>query len=290
MKKTAAVTAAAALLLLTGCSQVSTAPDQVALHYEGGSFSSKKFKDCVEPSNRQIDGPGDSHFAYPASQRNFVFGGPEADGKPITFVTKDGIEMSVTGVANFLLNTECQDLRKFHELIGNRYAAYMDGDTTGDGWLRVLNVYIYRPLDTAIDRASQQYTYIELYNDPAKKAQWEKETLDALPGLVDRQTDGDVAFFQNFALTLQKPNPPGSIKQALVEQQAAVARARSAEAEASAREAAAKAQKAVAAAEAAKIQERIKVLGVDGYLKERAIEKGINPYQPSGTGLITGGN
>ncbi len=279
-----------AIIALAGVTSISTGPDQVGLHYKGGAFTSKKFSECVDTSSRQFDGPGDSHFVYPASQRNFVFGGPEADGDTITFVTKDGIEMRVNGVTNFLLNTDCNTLRKFHELIGNRYAAYMNGDETSEGWLRMLNVYIYRPLDTAIDRASQNYTYLELYNDPSKKAQWEQDVVRSLPTLVDRQTDGDEDFFENFAVTLQKPNPPESIKEALLAQQAAVARAKAAEAEAAAREAAAKAQKAVAAAEAAKVQERIKVLTVDGYLKELAIEKGINPFQPSGVGVLTGGS
>ena len=41
------------------------------------------------------------------------------------------------------------------------------------------------------------------------------------------------------------------------------------------------AQIEVEKAEAAKIAERIKVLGRDGYLKQYAIDKGLNPYQPT---------
>jgi hypothetical protein len=51
---------------------------------------------------------------------------------------------------------------------------------------------------------------------------------------------------------------------------------------------AAQAQVEVERAEAAKIAERIKVLGRDGYLKQYAIDKGLNPYQPTTSGLITG--
>src|SRR5687768_4686961 len=122
------------VLLFVRPSTESTGPDQVALHYKGGAFTSKRFSDCIAPSNRVFDGPGDGHFAYPASQTNFVFDSGEGDGGPITFVTKDGIEMTVEGVANFLLNTDCSPteiggvtfeggpLQRFHELIGNRYA------------------------------------------------------------------------------------------------------------------------------------------------------------------------
>ena len=283
-------------------STASTGPDQVALHYKGGSFTSKRFSDCIAPSNRVFDGPGDSHFAYPSSQTNFVFDAdPGSDGSQITFVTRDGIEMAVEGVTNFLLNTACEastigetrfeggTLQRFHELIGNRYQAYMTEDgQRSDGWRQMLNVYIARPLDTAIDRAGQNYTYTELYTDPTKKAAWEQDVLEQLPGLVNRQTDGDTEFFLNFAITLQKPEPPQAIKDALVKQQEAVARAKAAEAEAAARESAAQAQIAVEKAEAAKINERIKVLGRAGYLKQYAIDHGQNPYQPSTNSLITG--
>lgn len=291
-----------ATLLLARPSTASTGPDQVALHYKGGAFTSKRFSDCIAPSNRVFDGPGDSHFSYPSSQTNFVFDADNgSDGGPITFVTRDGIEMAVEGVTNFLLNTNCEPLtiggteyaggalQRFHELIGNRYQAYMTDDgQRSDGWRQMLNVYLARPLDTAIDRAGQNYTYTELYTDPLKKAAWEKDVLEQLPDLINRQTDGDTAFFQNFAITLQKPEPPQAIKDALVKQQEAVAQAKAAEAEAAAREAAAKAQINVEKAEAAKINERIKVLGRDGYLKQYAIDKGLNPYQPTTSGLITG--
>ena len=110
--------------------------------------------------------------------------------------------------------------------------------------------------------------------------------LSQLPDLVNRQTDGDTEFFQNFAVTFQKPEPPQSIKDELVKQQAAVAKAKAAEAEAAAREAAAQAQIAVERAEAAKIAERVRVLGREGYLQQYAIDHGINPFQPSGSSLI----
>lgn len=268
---------------------VSTGPDQVALHYTDGAFSARRFQDCVGSSSRAWDGPGDKHYSYPKSQRNYVFG-EGGDRAPVIFVSKDGIEMSVDGVAAFLLNTDCETLQKFHDLIGNRYAAYMDStDGNGSaGWLTMLSVYISRPLETAIDRASQKYTYTELYTDPAVKAQWEADVLAQMPDLVGRQIDGEEEFFTDFAITLQKPVPPEAVKAALVGQQESVAKAKAKEAEAQAQVKAAEAQVAVEKAEAAKIAERIKVLGREGYLKQYAIDHGLNPYQPSTNGLITG--
>ena len=61
----AIVVLALVVLLFVRPSTTSTGPDQVALHYKGGAFSSKTFADCIAPSNRVFDGPGDSHFAYP---------------------------------------------------------------------------------------------------------------------------------------------------------------------------------------------------------------------------------
>ena len=145
LKKVAGVTALVALVAIAALvfvrpTTVSTGPDQVALHYSDGAFTPRRFKDCVSSSTRAWDGPGDKHYAYPSSQRNYVFG-DGGDRAPVTFVTKDGIEMSVDGVAAFMLNTECQSLRKFHDLIGNRYAAYMDSaDGNGSaGWLSTLS-------------------------------------------------------------------------------------------------------------------------------------------------------
>ena len=289
------------VLLFVRPSTESTGPDQVSLHYKGGAFTSERFSDCILSSTRVFDGPGDRHYAYPKSQSNFVFADDlEGDGGPVTFVTKDGIEMAVEGVANFVLNTDCNPveingktlpggaLQQFHESLGKRYQAYMTDDgLRSDGWREMLAIYIARPLDTAIDRAGQSYTYTELYTDPSKKAAWEQSVLAQLPELVNRQTDGDVEFFESFAITLQKPEPPQSIKDELVKQQAAVAAAKAAQAEAEAREAAALAQVEVEKAEALKIQARVDVLGRQGYLEQYAIDAGLNPFQPSANSLIT---
>lgn len=286
----ALVFAGLALFVFAQPTTVSTGPDQVALHYSAGPFSPTRFSDCIGSSSRAWNGPKDRHFKYPSSQRNYVFDAADGDRGPIQFVTKDGIEMSVNGVAAFRLNTQCEALHKFHDLIGNRYLAYMDSDSGNgsSGWLRMLGVYVSKPLETAVDRASQNYTYTQLYLDPAIKAKWERDVLAQLPDLVGRQIDGDEDFFTNFSITLQKPVPPASVKEALENQQAAVAKANARKAEADAQVAAARAQIEVERAEAQKILQRIKVLGRDGYLRQYAIDKGLNPYQPSTSGIITG--
>jgi regulator of protease activity HflC (stomatin/prohibitin superfamily) len=275
-------------LALAGCS-ATTPPDMVALHFGGGMVESKSFKECMLASSRDYNNGGDSYYMYPTSQRNLVFDTAAAtkDSNSYTFVTKDGIEMTVSGIANFRLNTECEALLEFHNSIGARNAAYFaDSAVSPPGWSAVVKNYVGTPLDTAIDRAGQKYTYTALYNDPATKAQWEKDVLALLPDLVNRQTDGDAVFFDNWAVTLQKPEPPQAIKDALVEQQAAVARANAAKSEADAQVITAKAQKALEEAEATKQQVWIDLLGKDGWLEKYAIEKGLNPLQPGGTPLV----
>jgi regulator of protease activity HflC (stomatin/prohibitin superfamily) len=287
-KKTIPAVALAAMAL-AGCSSVSTESDLTAVQYAGGATQSKTFKACVPPSTKEWGGISDTFYEYPASQRNFVFdsNAQTKDSGSFTFVTKDGIEMTVTGVANFRLNTECEALRAFHENIGNRYQAYFsNGNETPAGWNRVLTDYIGRPLDTAIDRAGQKYDSEALYNDAATKAAWEKDVVASLPELVNRQTDGDTEFFQNWAITLQKPELPQSIKDARTEKEAAVARAEAKEAEATAQVKTAEAQKALEEAEAAKQKVWIDALGVEGWLQKQALDAGINPFQPGGTPLV----
>ena len=277
-------------LALAGCASVSTESDLTALQYQGGATQSKEFKGCVAPSTKKWGGISDTFYEYPASQRNYVFdsAAQAKDSGSFTFVSRDGIEMSVTGVANFRLNTECETLRSFHENIGNRYAAYFaNGNETPAGWSRVLTDYIGRPLDTAIDRAGQKYDSEALYNDAATKAQWEKDVVAALPELVNRQTDGDAEFFTNWAVTLQKPELPASIKDARTEKEAAVARAEAKRAEADAQVDTAKAQKALAEAEVAKERVWIDALGVDGWIQKQLVDRGLNPLQPGGTPLVT---
>lgn len=303
-------------LFATGCSEVSTDGDEIALHYSGGAFTSKDFQECVDPSNRQFDGPGDSHYTYPTNQRNIAFPDKGDKTSAITFVTKDGIEMSVTGVANFRLNTSCDEitvdgkkyeggvLQYFHELIGKRYEAYLDeGESSSSGWVKMLGIYMYRPLDTAVDRAAQQFTYQELYFDPAKKALWENAVIEQLPGLVDRQTDGEESFFTDFAITLQKPEPPKAIKEALVRKQQAIVDADAAVAKAEGDKSVAIANAATEQAKAdadvaiAKAKAEAQKAVIDGfggyqnYLYFLMAQGGLNPFQPSyGSAIVQPSN
>jgi regulator of protease activity HflC (stomatin/prohibitin superfamily) len=285
VRKVAAVAALAAVALLsTGCSGVTTGPDQVALHYEGGSVSSKKFKDCVPVSKREWNGPGDNHFVYPANQRTFDFTGAKgSDAERITVATKDSIQMSVPGLVRFTLNTDCEALREFHEKIGNRETAYFDDAAKpSSGWRRVLEQFIGRQIDATLDREALAYNWREIYTDPSAKARLDKAVAESLQELVNANTEGETQFFNILSVQLQKPEPPQELLDALASEQTKIAQANAAKAEAEAQIATAQAQERLARVNAEKLKADISGYGnADAYNKAKAIEKGINPYQPT---------
>ncbi|MEV5409512.1 SPFH domain-containing protein [Thermopolyspora sp. NPDC052614] len=216
----------------SGCSRVSTAPDEIMLHYAGGVFEANKFERCINPSSgATLLGPGDTYFSYPFGQRTFDFTGSEdAESKPISVVSKDNVQMTVAGSATLTLNTDCKVLRQFHERIGLKYAAYQDEGATSSGWRRMLNFYLKQPLDRALDAASQEFEWRQLFNDPDIKQQWEAR-VGQLARQFIKETAGAEYFCQpNYAgtgdcgdivLTIQKPEPPESLVEALAAEQAA---------------------------------------------------------------------
>jgi hypothetical protein len=213
--KAIAVAIAVLALALVGCTSVNTQPDEVALHYSGGGFSSTDFKNCVGPGTKNYDGPGDHHYTYPFGQRTATFGDNAEFGK-VSVVTSDAVTMDVSGVVTFALNTDCDTLREFHERIGIKYEAWTD-----DGWDRMLQVYIGQPLNQALDQASKNYTTKALYvSSDQVKNQWEQSVSTYFQQALQQLAGGDYFCQPNFdgqgecgspVLTLQKPEPPQDI-------------------------------------------------------------------------------
>lgn len=269
-------------LTVTGCSQANTQPDTMVLHYEAGPFSSIKFKECVEPSKKQWDGPGDKHYEYPVRQVTYdATGGKDAESGPITVVSKDNAELSIPVTVSFNPPTDCDVLRKFHENYGRKYEAYFDNGKYKEGWIKLLVFMIGQPLDTTLDRAAQNYNWRDLWNNPTTKVAIEKSLGEQLQTLVAQQSGGET-FFTNFRAVVQKPDPTNqALKDAIASEQASVASAQSAEAQARARKAQAEAELAVSQAEAAKKKAEIAGYGtIQNYLWAKAIEAGLNPWQP----------
>jgi hypothetical protein len=292
MRKRTGVVLAGVALLATGCASASTGPDMIDVHYKGGAFSSKKFVDCVDPSTRTGFHPGDKYYGYPTRQISYdATGGDGSESAAFTIVSADNAEMVAPATVTFRLKTDCKTLRRFHETVGSRFDAAFGGSDKsseyGKGWITMLNFVVGKPLDQALDRAAQGYKWRELWNDPTTKLAVEKQVSSSLSTLVARQADGD--FFTDFSVLIQKPDPTNdALKQAVAEEQAAVAQANSEAAKAAAQEAQAKAdaakanaQIAVARAEASK--KRAEVEGYGDAQTYRCVvmaEHNLNCEQP----------
>lgn len=283
MKKV--VAAIGGLFLLTGCTSVSTEPDQRAVHYEGGSFSSKKYASYVDSSKKEWFGPGDKVYIYPKGQRSYdATGGAGAEHAPFTSSSKDSVELATPMSVTFELKTDEQSLRTFHEQIGIKYHAYTeDGDNAdvSEGWGRVLDFYMGQSLDATVDRVLAGYDWRQAYNDPAIRLLIQNEVQKDLPILVKSKMQND--YFTNYAVQVQRPVPTSTeLRENIAKAQTQVADSEAAKAKAEADLKKTQAQVAVAQAEAAKKKADISAYGsVDQYNKAQAIEKGINPYQPT---------
>lgn len=301
MKKQIAALVLTGGVILSGCASASNPADLKSVHYSGGATQAKKFKDCLNPSERSGYDPGDKFYAYPVRQIVYNASGDKGSERGrFSVVSQDNAELYVPVQLTFRLDTDCEVLRQFHEAIGSRYKAYItSGDSSDypDGWVQLLNDVIGKPLDTTLDRVAQQYPWREVWNDPTVKAEMEAEVSKNIEALVNRQAGGD--FFKDFTVLISKPDPINpALVDAIAEEQAGIAQANAAKAkaEADAETATAKAkadlitaksQKALAEAEAeTKRQEIAGYGGIEAFLKHEMIERGLNPYQPSyGTAL-----
>lgn len=220
MNRKTAVASLAAALLVTGCSVTIPEPDQKGIVYDAGTFSDTTFQNCVDPGVRDVSGWGDKGYVYPAGQRTFEFAAdpndpsgdrtkPGAEAGPLTMWTKDPLEMRVSGVVTFSLTGDCQTLRRFHEQIGLKYKADTDA-----GWDKLLSVYIGQPLDRALDAASKEFAWRDLtYVNPQAKQQWETKVAEYMGQFLREQ--GGTAFFEKFSVTLQQPQPPLKVREAM---------------------------------------------------------------------------
>lgn len=270
----------ALLVFLCAVTRFTTAPDQVGLHYSAGPLSATKFENCIGSSQRVWDGPADKHYAYPAGLRTYDFSTNSAhpDSKPFVVATVDNQELTVSGVVSFKLTTDCKALRKFHEQIGNKYDAAMDGDATSAGWNEMLSVYMNQPLQRAMNQATQGLGWKALYNDPKTKDQWEKEVTALLPEYIKHAMGGE--YFDDFSLTLQKPEPSKQILSSLENQQVAVED-----------NIAQQEKNKTVKTETQSIKELVNILGPDGYNVYQGIKSGkvtVMPI-PEGSSVVVNG-
>lgn len=251
----------AAVLVLTGCSSISTQPDEVGVHYANGVATSIAFKNCVGRGTQNWDSPGDDHYKYPAGQRTFKFNNDkDRESNPFVVTSKDNIRMTVDGILRFNLNTDCKVLRSFHENIGRKYTAYDDdNDTTSVGWKNMLNDYLGTAQQRALQLSASQFNWQDLYLNQTVRNEFESAVAAALPkyvtGLAGTSGDPKEEYFQNFSLTLQQPQPPQALLDQIQAQQVAAQSVNTVNA-----------QKAATDARVKQIEELVKVLGPYGYI------------------------
>lgn len=291
-------------LILTGCSTVSSAPDQRVLVYEGG-YSSKTLKDCVPASTRNTYGGSTTDYAYPdaRTQRDFTADNkdPNREADSLLVWSKDNQEVFVPVTVTFNLNTDCSEIKEggttykggvfqlFHEKHGLGKKAYWDVDEEGDarsdgvpkGWITLLQKMIGTPLDRTADTVARGFDWKPLTQDPSKRAEMEVALQKVVQAEVDAQMGAPAGrhFFENLKIIVGTPTPKNEgLLKANNDEQTAVANANTAKKKAEADVIAAQAQVAVASAEAAAKKAELDALGPDVYLKLKALEKNITPW------------
>jgi len=302
------VAAIIAAFAMASCT-VDTPSDGTLVHKGGGIIEAADPKGCVIPASKEISKPGDSYYLYPTSQRYYAFNASYrppaeegqastgADGPPITVVSKDGQTLTISGTLSFNLNTNCDVLQRFHDNVGNREHAYFDStDRVPQGWTNLLNTYMRPPLDATLDRVAKQYDWKSLYSDVTIKDKMNEEINRQISTLINERFTGADDYFLNFSSLVLQPTADADLVASVKQKELSVAQAQAtqskAEADAAAAEAAAKSQVAQKKAEltVAQLQAQIKAAeiqaygGVKNWLDSKAIEKGLNPWQPTYSG------
>jgi hypothetical protein len=249
-----------------------TATNEIGLHYGGGIIEDRKFKTIIDPgsTNKQI-GPGDTFYVYPIDQRSYIIGGAGADSSAedeVTVVSKDNVRLGVRVQVYFTLNRDKAVLQNFHERIGLKTDAYTDS-----GWLDMLQSYFRPQIDRALAAVATNYNWAELYNNEAKKAQFQTAAAKEFTRLLPAAVGGDYFCGPSYngtnacgelSFTIQKPNPmdKGIIDGIEAKQRAELARQ------------AQEQKNQQVNVELQSVRAQVALLGSQGYLLKSAIESG----------------
>lgn len=297
----------ALVMLSTGCSLTGddvTDPSVVSLRYEGGKTQGREFKECV-PAGTKL-ATDDTLYPYPTTQRQDMWDAKNkaADHGDLSVTDNSGVTLGAQVNVAFFLNTSCEPvkvgdktykggtLQAFHELIGKtRHAYFNDDGSYGDGWINAMNYYISPQVESYLADAARQYGAEALWLNKDNVRQTIAQGLqDALPKMVNDNMETDLEFYKNFKVTITSFTPDAEFLQLYKDRQAAAIKAQTAQDNAAAQIAEAQAATQVAEAQANTLQAEIKGYGsVEAYLQQQAIDKGINPFQPSGSVITSGG-
>lgn len=240
-------------LTATACSSIDAKPDEQGLLYQGGPIEGRSFDKCVKTGQKEWgDMVGGEGFIYPAGTRTYTFDNP-GDRAAIDIADKDGQPLTVSGILTFQLPSDCDVVREFHEQIGLKYGASGNGVAQ---WGELLDDYLGQPLRAAMRDAAVNFTWRELYADPAKQDEFAAAVKEALPKYVEDLAKGD--YFTNFTLLPQAPVPGGALLKQIEEQNTQTERLNTIEA-----------QKLAQQAEIDQMRQLVELLGPDGYVLYR---------------------
>lgn len=214
-------------LALTGCTTISTNPDEIGLWYKAGPFTATQFDHCVNPGTlERWKGVADKTYSYPAGLRTYNFSNtqPGAESPAFDAPTKEPVYLTIEGYITYTLTNNCEDLQRFHETIGLKYTAWNDGEegepgSTSKGWNDMLNQYLGTALKDALTKATGEYGWKEIYDNPKVTEAWKKRVTEFLPSGVKSAMGGD--YFENFTITIQKPILPDNLRNASQEREVA---------------------------------------------------------------------
>ncbi|WP_405061825.1 SPFH domain-containing protein [Kribbella sp. NBC_01505] len=263
----------------------STDANRIGLHYGGGVIEDKKFKSVIPPgSTNKMIGPGDTVYDYPIDQRSYIIGGAGADtdsADEVTVVSKDNVRLGVRVQVYFTLNRDKNVLASFHERIGLKTDAY-----TERGWNDMLQSYFRPQIDRALSAVATNYNWAELYNNEAKKAEFQTAASKEFTRLLPAAVGGDYFCGPAYngtnncgelSFTVQKPTPldKGIIDGLEAKQRAELAKATQEQTNQRVN------------VELQSVKQQVAMLGAQGYLLKTAIESGKIQFMviPQGTNV-----
>lgn len=249
-----------------------TDANRIGLHYGGGLVEEKKFKSIVPPgSTNKLIGPGDNVYTYPIDQRSYIIGGAGADSAAedeVTVVSKDNVRLGVRVQVYFTLNRSKEVIQSFHERIGLKTDAF-----TERGWNAMLQSYFRPQIDRALAAVGTNYPWSELYNNEAKKSQFQTAAAKEFTRLLPAAVGGDYFCGPSYtggnacgelSFTIQKPTPldKGIIDGLEAKQRAELAKQ------------AQEQKNQQVNVELQSVRQQVAMLGSQGYLLKSAIESG----------------
>lgn len=273
-------------LVMTGCA-TSIPAGQVGLVVDGYIMipTDPKIKGCINPETSQVE-MSNEVYRYPARQISWDATGKEGSERgPYRVVSSKTApaEVDVPVVVTFDLTTDCDMLSEFHREFGTKYSGWLNEDgTTSKGWASLLDYVVGQPLEQTILPIAQKYTWQEIWNDEEARIEFQHALLTQLPVASKARTNGK-EFFTNFQVSVMKPDPVADgLKDAIVSEQQGIAEANARKAAADAAATVAESQTIQAQKEALKKQAEISGYpNVEAYLRAQAVEKGLNPWQPT---------